>query len=206
MKRRVWIFLGLALAVNFLVLLAQNVAAAWQWRHLAPMSWLLPETRYYVQGFVLLVPLIPAVALKFRFGKAVLSVLVAALVVHAAAFLAKAHVPGSRRCQQVAACDWAVEAIRADYRGPKADAEPFFSWLEYHPLNRPCVEAHSPRVAYLLGGRSASIAGCGLRDIPDYIVDEPRKVDRGWWNVADYELLAERKFGPRDFVIYKRVK
>lgn len=206
MKRQGWIFLGVALAANFLVLLAQSVVSFWPWRHLAPWHWMLPEVRYYVQGFVLLLPLVPMAALKFRFGKAVLSVLVAALAVHAAAFLVKAHVPGSRRCQYVEAGDWAVEEIRTDYKGPKADAEPFFSWLEYHPLNRPCVEAHVTRVAYLLNGRGASLAGCGLKDIPDYIVDEPHKVNRVWWRVADYEVLAERKFGKRDFIIYKRVK
>ena len=206
MKRRIWIAIGVALAANILLVLAQTVAAAWKWRHDVPMSWLFPEMRYYLQGFVLLLPLIPMALLRWRHGKKALTVLLVVLFVHAGVFLAKAHVPGSRRHAYVAACNWAVEQIRNDYRGPKSDSEPFFSPGEYHPLNRPCVDAHVTRVSYLLGGRGASYSGCGLRDIPDYIVDEPRKVNRGWWTVADYEKLAERKFGKRDFVIYKRVK
>jgi len=206
MKRRVWIVLGAVLAVNFLILLAQSVVSFWPWRHLAPVSWLFPETRYFVQGFVVLIPLIPVVALKFRFGKALLALLVVALTVHAAVFLVKAHIPTARRHQYVEACDWAVERIRADYRGPKADAKPFFSWLEYHPLSRPCVESHTARVAYELGGRWASLAGCGFADIPDYIVDETSRVNRVWWQFADYEVLAERTFGKRDFIIYKRIR
>lgn len=207
MKRRVWFFLFSLLAVNFLILFAQTVVSLWQWRHSMPTWWwFVPEVRYFVQGFVVLIPLIPMVALKFRFGKALLALLVAALTVHAAVFLVKAHVPGARRCQYVAACDWAAERIRADYGGPKADATPFFSWLEYHPLSRPCVDAHSARVAYLVGGRGASLAGCGLADIPDYIVDEPHKANREWWQYADYEELAARTFGKRKFIIYKRIK
>lgn len=205
-NRRVWIVLSVILLANYFVLFAQTVVAVWQWRHCAPWYWLLPEARYFLQGFILLLPLIPLVLLKFRHGKKVLVVLVVALVAHAICFLVKAHVPGTRRQQYVSACNWAAEVIRADYRGPKADSEPFFSWLEYHPLNRPCIEAHVTRVSYLLGGRGASLAGCGLKDIPDYIVDEPHKVNRDWWYVADYEKLAERRFGKREFIIYKRIK
>lgn len=206
MKRRVWIAIGVALSANFILVLAQTVVAAWKWRHNVPMSWMLPEIRYYLQGFVLLLPLIPMVLLRWRHGKKVLIALLIALFAHAGAFLAKAHVPGARRHAYVSACNWAVEQIRSDYRGPRSDSEPFFTQHEYHPLARPCVDAHVTRVSYLLGGRGASLAGCGLKDIPDYIVDEPHKVNRDWWAVADYEKLAERKFGKRDFVIYKRVK
>jgi len=205
-QARIWLGLGIVMLANFLVLFAQTLVAFWKWRHLGPAAWLLPEARYFLQGFVLLIPIIPIVFLRFRHGRKILIAVLAALAVHAGAFLVKAHVPGARRQQYVAACDWAVERIRADYRGPKADAEPYFSWLEYHPLARPCIEAHVTRVAYLLGGRGASLAGCGLVDIPDYIVDETHRVNRAWWNVAGYEKLAEKSFGKRDFVIYKRVK
>jgi len=205
-NRRVWIALGAVLLANYFVLFAQNIVAFWQWRHCTPLAWFFPEVRYFLQGFILLLPLIPLVLLKFRHGKKVLVVLVVALVVHAVCFLVKAHVPGTRRQQYVSACNWAADAIRADYNGPRSDSEPFFSWLEYHPLNRPCIDAHVTRVSYLVGGRGASLTGCGLKDIPDYIVDEPHKINRDWWCVADYEKLAERRFGRREFIIYKRIK
>jgi len=205
-RRRVWIGLGILLAANLLVLSGQTFVSFWKWRHLGSTEWLFPEARYFLQGFVLLIPLIPMALLRFRHGRKLLVVLLAALAIHAGAFLAKAHVPGARRHQYVSACDWAVERIRADYRGPRTDAEPFFTWFEYHPLARPCVEAHVTRVPYLLGGRGASLVASGVLDIPDYIVDEPHRVNRDWWCVAEYEKLAEKKFGKRDFVIYKRVR
>jgi len=206
MKRRVWIAFGVVILVNFLLLFAQTAASFWKLRHTLSASWLFPEARYYLQSFVLLLPLVPMTLLRFRNGKGLLVVLLSACVVHAAVFLVKAHIPGTRRQAYISACDWAVERIRADYKGPTKDVGPFFTWIEYHPLARPCVEAHVTRVPYLLGGRGASVVGCGVLDTPDYIVDEPHKVNRDWWTVARYEKLAEEKFGKRDFVIYKRVK
>jgi len=206
MKKRPSLILlcGLLLA-NCLVLFGQSMVAFWKWRGM-PGAGLMTEPRYYVQCFILLLPLIPLLLLRLRHGQKILCVLVAALAVHAVAFIVKAQIPGTRRNQYVAACDWAAGMIRADYKGPRKDAEPCFSIAEYHPLERPVVDAHVHRVAYLLGGRKASLIGCGLVDLPDYIVDEPHRIDRLPWRFAEYETLAERKFGKRDFIIYKRVK
>jgi len=206
MKRTVWIAIATLLAVNILFLLTQSVLSFWPWRHCAPWYWILPEARYYVQSFLLLLPLVPWIALKFRYGKVVLSALVAALVLHAAIYLVKAHVPGSRRNQYVSACNWAADVIRADYHGPRADSQRTFSWLEYHLPNRPCIASHVARVPYLIGGREASLSVFDAIDTPDYIVDETRKVNRLLWSADNYEPLAERKFGTRDFIIFKRIK
>jgi len=204
MSKRNWILLIVLLAANYLILLAQSLVSLYKY---APNVWvILPETRYFLQSLIIFIPLIPLAALKFKQGRKILAVLLTALVVHAVVFLVKAHVPGARRHASIAACNWAVEQIRADYKGPKRDAEPFFVWLEYHPLSRPCVEAHVTRVSYLLGGRGASLDGNGLVDIPDYLVDETKKINPDFFKLAKYEILAEKNFGKRDFVIYKRVK
>lgn len=216
----VLVALLILLAANFLVVWGQSFVSFWKWRHLAPC--LMPEARYYLQSLVVLVPLIPLVLLRFRHGRKLLVILLLALLAHAAGYLAKAHVPGSRRNLHLAACDWAVAAIRADYKGPKQDAEPYFSQDDYHPLGRPVVSAHVARVPYLLGGRVGEVfvrreatgfpsylalspdQSCFV-DLPDYIVDEPDRIDPLWWAFADYEKMAERRFGTRDFVIYRKI-
>lgn len=205
MKRQSLILLCGLLLVNCLILFGQSAVAFWKWRGM-PGAGLMTEPRYYVQCFVLLLPLIPFILLRLRHGQKILCILVAALAVHALVFLVKAQIPGTRRNQYLAACDWAVEKIRADYKGPKRDAEPFFSQYEYHLLERPAVESHTKRVAYLLGGRRASPMWCWPVDTPDYIVDERNRLNRDFLSLAEYETLAERKFGKRDFIIYKRVK
>jgi len=220
MRKRTLLALAALLAANFLVVWGQSFVSFWKWRDVAPC--LMPEARYYLQCLVVLVPLVPLALLRFRHGRKLLVVLLVALVAHAAGYLAKAHVSGSRRNQYLAACDWAVETIRADYKGPARDAVPFFSPDDYHPPVRPVVEAHSHRVSYLLGGRHGMVfvkregvavpaslvdVGCALADPPDYIVDESKKIGNSKWRtVAEYGKLAERKFGKREFVIYKRVK
>jgi len=206
MTRRNLLLLGLFLLANFLLLWGQSFVAFWKYRDMSAA--LLPEWRYYVQSLAVLVPAIPLVLLRFRFGRGALVLLLAALAVHAAALLVKPHIPGTRRNQYLAACDWAVEKIRADYKGPKRDAEPFFSPYEYHPLERPAVESHTKRVAYLLGGRRASPVWCGAVDIPDYIVEEKSRLNPEWLTMiaSEYKILSEREFGKRDFIIYRRVK
>jgi len=205
MKRPSLILLCGLLLANLLILFGQSAVAFLKWQGMAGAK-LMPEPRYYVQCFVLLLPLIPFLLLRLRHGQKVVCILLAALAVHAVVFLVKAQIPGTRRNQYVAACDWAVDVIRADYKGPRKDIEPSFSVDEYHPLERPVVDAHVHRVSYLLGGRKASLIGCGLVDLPDYVVGEPHRINRLPWYCAEYEPLAERKFGKRDFIIYKRVK
>jgi len=218
MRKRELLFLAALLLANFLVVWGQSVVSFWKWRHL---GLLMPEARYYLQSLVVLVPAVPLVLLRFRHGRKLLVLLLAALAVHAAGYLVKAHVPGSRRSQYVAACDWAAETIRTDYRGPARDAEPFFTQDDYHPSGRPVLSAHVNRLCYLLGGRSGAVferrgvadvpsylldTKFGLADVPDYIVDESQRINRNWWAFADFEKLAERTFGTRDFVIYRRVR
>jgi len=204
MKRRDLLLLGLLVAANFLLLWGQSLVAFWKYRDMSAS--LLPEWRYYVQSLIVLLPALPLVLLRFRHGRKALLVLLAAFVAYAVAMLVKPHVPSARRNQYLAACDWAVDVIRADYAGPRRDAEPFFSQYEYHPLERPAVEAHTKRVSYLLGGRRASPIWCGAVDIPDYIVEEQDRLDREALKLVKYETLAERKFGKRDFIILKRVE
>jgi len=219
MSKKSLLALAVLLAANFVVVWGQSFVSFARWRHVS--SFLMPESRYYLQSLVVLVPLIPLALLRFRHGRKLLVVLLLALAAHAVGYLVKAHVPGSRRNQYVAACDWAAETIRADYKGLKRDVEPFFSQDDYHPLGRPVLVAHAYRLCYLLEGRPGLVYGreadvpvpahlvetkYGLADIPDYIVDESRRINRDWWAVADFEKLAERRFGQREFVIYKRVK
>lgn len=220
MKRSTVIaFLGL-IALNASVVAAQWFLSSWRWYRAGCDVNLLPEARYLVQSLILLLPAVPMLLLKWRHGQKALALGAVLMAVTAAVYLVKAQVPGTRRHQYVSACQWAVEEIRRDYRGPVVDAEILFSDSEYCTRGRPVVEAHIARVPYLLDGRAASAVGCSVQHIPDgvipdYIVDETGKaVDesgavKSVWSVVakgKYVKLAERRFGKRDFVILKRVR
>lgn len=204
MKRAAVVAFLVLIGANAAILCAQWLASAWGWRH-TEIS-LLPEMRYFVQSLILLVPIAVGLLMKSRWGGKILVLLTVLLVAHGVIYLVKAHVPGTRRYQYTESCKWAADEIRHDYTGPREDAEPFFTELDYHRLSRPVVDAHVTRLAYMLGGRASSLTSAGILDIPDYIVGEPHKLNRDWWYVADYAVLAERKFGKRNFIIYKRIK
>ena len=164
----------------------------------------LPERRYVIQSTVLLygwgvwgVMNLPLRAAR-RF---VLPVVVVGLIAYHGIMLAKSHLPFGRRAAFVAASDWAVERIRADYRGPTSDATNVFRLAEYHRPNRPIVHGHNPRIGYLLGGRDESLRIFGAVDQPDYWVTGhlDGEFDRG-----AYEFVDAFVFGKRRFELYRR--
>lgn len=175
----------------------------------------MPERRYFIQGGVLLLgwtawgvfAFSRACAARFPLARFAFPVLVVAFALLEVGMLVKAQVPGSRRHAYLAALDWARGRIRADYRGPKADAQVAYFSGEYRDASRPVVQAHTARLAYLLGGRNASVAHLFADDVPDYIFDEERKIDLSAfakWG-ASYELMGKAMFGKRAFALYRRV-
>lgn len=164
----------------------------------------LPERRYVVQATVLFygwgvwgILNFPLKAVR-RFA---LPALLVGLLVYHGVMLTKSHLPFGRRAAFVAASLWAVERIRADWRGPSADATNVFSLAQYHRPNRPIVHGHNPRVGYLLGGRDEFLSVFGSVDQPDYWVtghlDE--SFDRG-----AYDFMEAFVFGKRRFELYRR--
>ena len=138
----------------------------------------------------------------------------AAACIYDAVMVLKPLIPGSRRHAYVQAGDWAIEFIRNDWQGPAHDATNVFSLAEYHTPNRPIVHAHIARVPYFLNGRYSFMEHFGKVDAPDYWVIDTRR-DNRWWSaelrpyspypwLPDYELVAERRFGKRDFEIWRR--
>lgn len=164
----------------------------------------LPERRYVIQLTVLLygwgvwgVLHLPLRAAR-RF---VLPVVLMGLVAYHGIMLVKSHLPFGRRAAFVAASNWAVERIRADYHGPTADATNVFSLAEYHRPNRPVVHGHNPRIGYLLGGRDESLSIFGAADQPDYWVTG--HLDDEFDREA-YEFVDAYVFGKRRFELYRR--
>ena len=200
-----WILLAIA-ALNHVVLTGQIMFESG--------SFVLghPEQRYWIQSGVLflgwaawgLSEASRLVAQKWSPAKFLLPLVVAVLVAIDVAMLVKPHVPGSRRNAYLRACDWAEEKIRADYRGPAKDAEWVYSDEEYHEAKRPVVGAHTGLLAYRLNGRQGSPGKFGAIDLPDYVVDEDKKLrfPKG----ASYELMDRLRIGKRPFSLYRRVK
>lgn len=164
----------------------------------------LPERRYVIQSTVLLygwgvwgVLHLPLKAAR----RLILPIILVGLVAYHATMLVKSHLPFGRRAAFVAASDWAVERIRADYHGPTADATNVFSLAEYHRPNRPIVHGHNPRIGYLLGGRDESLSIFGAVDQPDFWVTGhlDDEFDRG-----AYEFVDAFVFGKRRFELYRR--
>lgn len=173
-----------------------------------------PESRYFIQGGVLLLGWTAWGVLAFsrrlaatcppaRFAA---PALVAAFALLAAAMLVKAHVPGSRRHAYLAALDWAKVRIAADYRGPCADDAVAFFPGEYRQRARPIVHAHTARLPYVLGGRNDSVSHLFADDLPDYVFDETHKIDLAAFarHGARYELMETATFDGRDFALYRR--
>ena len=121
--------------------------------------------------------------------------------IYDAVMVIKPNLPFGRRGAYVRACDWAVERIRADWKGPDRDQAPVFSLREYHTPYRPVVQAHVARVPYLLNGRQALLTDFGKTDYPDYwIID----VKRDYPPPKDgFELLDTYRRGKFTFELYR---
>ena len=122
--------------------------------------------------------------------------------IYDAVMVIKPNLPFGRRGAYVRACDWAVERIRADWKGPDRDQAPVFSLGEYHTPYRPVVQAHVARVPYLLGGRQALLTDFGKTDCPDYwIIDVKRDIPPP---KAGFDLLDTYRRGKFTFELYRR--
>ena len=113
----------------------------------------------------------------------------------------KPKLPFGRRGAYVRACDWAVERIRADWKGPARDTEPVFSLEEYHTPYRPAVFAHVARVPYLLNGRQALLTDFGETDYPDYWIIDTRRDDPP---PPDFDRIDTFRQGKFAFELYRR--
>lgn len=200
--RAEWVLLVIVL-LNYLVLSGQMLC--WGFSRFEP-----PESRYWYQTGVLLLgwavwTLSEASRLASRRFAAARFLLPLAVAVYAAidvAMLVKPHVPGSRRNAYLQACDWAGERIRADWKGPAADEDLFYDDAEYHSPRRPAVQAHTGLLPYRLGGRQSDYGRFGQIDLPDYIMDEERKIE--FPPEGRYELMEKARFGRWSFALYRR--
>lgn len=169
-----------------------------------------PESRYWYQSGVLLLGwaawgLSEAsrwASRRFAAARFLLPLAVAAFAAIDVAMLVKPHVPGSRRNAYLRACDWAEARIRADWKGPSADEGLLYDDVEYHLPWRPTVLAHTGLLPYRLHGRRADYGRFGAVDLPDYVVDEERKVELP--PEGRYELMEKARFGRRTFALYRR--
>lgn len=200
-----WALLAIA-ALNYLVLAGQ-LLGCW-----GIDKYEGPEKRYWIQSGVLflgwtawgLSELSRVAARRWRPARQTLPLVVAVFAAIDLAMLAKPHVPGSRRNSNLRACEWAEERIRADWKGPAADRENVYSDREYHEPGRPALRAHTGLLAYRLGGRQASPDKFGAVDLPDYVVDEEKKLRLP--EGADYSLMDSAEFSGRRYLIYRREK
>lgn len=125
----------------------------------------------------------------------------AAICIFDAVLVIKPKLPFGRRGAYVRACDWAVEKIRADWKGPSRDPDIGFSLGEYHTPYRPVVMAHVARVPYLLNGRQALLTDFGKVDHPDYWIIDTRRDDPPQ---AGFELVDTFRQGKFTFELFRR--
>lgn len=138
---------------------------------------------------------------KIRFAKPVILLAGILIAVYDGVLVVKARLPIGRRSAYIAACDWAAEKIRADWKGLAVDPENRFSLYEYHIPNRPCVWAHVARLPYEIGGRNFPDVE-EFKEAPDYWIDDLRVSDPP---TEGYVLLDTFKRGKYEFPLYKRV-
>lgn len=151
-----------------------------------------------------------AVVELWRRGKAWRGILVAALaliVTYDGVMLARAKIPVGRRNAYAAACDWAAEKIRSDWKGPASDTNFVFALGEYRTDRRPIVDCHSARVPYLVGGRSNGMDD-GVEkkvrelDRPDYWIQDLRQDDPPKGD--DWVLMDTFRRGKYELPLYRR--
>ena len=168
----------------------------------------LPEMRYWYQATAPLLGWTVWALTRLRYralaSKAALIGVVAVLLAIDFAMLLKPHLPFARRYAHVEACNWAAEIIKTDWRGAVADKTNYYSDHEYNLPNRPCVYAHSARLSYLVNGRLEDMPHFAKRDLPDYICDEAGEESLESYLPTRYELIGEKTFGKRKFVLYRR--
>ena len=172
-----------------------------------------PERRYWLQFFVLLFAwtawgachLSDVLARRVPAARFVLPAIVIGFIVIDVVTLFKPMIPVGRQHIHVKVCNWAAEAIRADWKGPQRDENVSFSIRDYHPNARPIVEMSRNlwRVGYLVGGRYARISVFGQEDAPDYVLEE-KGHELSTPSTGAYELMVERSFGKRHFALYRR--
>lgn len=143
---------------------------------------------------------------SFRYGKRILVVMLGVLVVYNAVMFTKHLVPDSRRHANLVACQWAMRRIQADWRGQSeedAAAKKFFTIREYTSGGNPSISPISKRMNYFLGARNANPAFRTF-GIPDYIVEEDKRLKFKPWDKRDYILLDELQIKKRHYTLYKR--
>lgn len=191
-----------------LALIAANLLLIWAQIAIKDHA-TFPEKRYWVESFILLLGWSAwgivafcksSFARRIPFVRFLLPLIIALFAINDLVMCIKPRIPVGRRHAWVAACDWAEERIRADWRGPAKDEKDVFSTRQYHHPNRPCVAGHTARIAYLLNGRVASINEFGKLDKPDYICKEESKIGKLG---AEYELMDRVQFGKRRFALYR---
>lgn len=171
-----------------------------------------PEKRYWIQSVALMcgwaVWGVDRIAVRFsgRFPlvRFLLPAAIGLLVIFDLVMIVKPHIPLGRRYAYNEACRWAEDIIRNDWQGPRQDAKNPFSTKEHHLPYRPVVRSFSQRLPYVLGGRRDNVHIFGETDMPDYIAVDTRK-ERGLPGKG-YEKIAERVFGSRTFMLYRRNK
>ena len=168
----------------------------------------LPEKRYWRQvsvlvypwgvwGFIELAKYLRRSSLRWGLF------LIAGVVVYDIGNLLHPVIPGFRREAYVKACDWAVEEIRRDWKGPVRDEQikPLLS-MYYLPY-RPSVCSYVSRVPYLLNGRRWSeklLHGTGQWYdywVGDVARDELPPEDK-------YERIGTFTRGKYTFALYRR--
>ena len=139
---------------------------------------------------------------RFRFLRFFMVIFALCAVTYDTILLVKAQLPVGRRSAYAAACEWAVDAIKRDWRGAKRDNADIFDIKEYHLPNRPIIDAFSARVPYLVGGRL---------DVAEAVFADVDKCDY-WVHDLHYETppatgfdkIGVFKRNGREFELYRR--
>lgn len=101
----------------------------------------------------------------------------------------------SRRAARAQAEEWALDAIRRDWKGPARDEKRFFTVQEYHPSSRPIICSEGARLPYLAKGRWYSKAKDVRRhEKPDYAL-----LPKGVRPPGRMRLMSERSFGRKQY-------
>lgn len=142
--------------------------------------------------------------LKVKYGKWIVSAVLALLVVYNAVMFTKHLVPGSRRNANLIACEWAQKVIADDCRDrDTAPDSKLFFLHEYTTGGKPVISPISKRMNYLLKARNACLEFGEKEGRPDYIVEEDKRLKFEPWQKSDYFLMDELQIKNRHYSIYK---